>query len=113
MFCNIEGSIIAKVGQDESIHSQAAVLANICHEFIEFGQQAFNDNKLQCIFIQHDQALFVAKPIFGLVLCFVCEPGANLGLIRAKIDGMSSHLEKNLVDLSKHLQQASEEINDE
>lgn len=47
------------------------------------------------------------------MLCFVCEPGANLGLIRAKIDGMSSHLEKNLVDLSKHLQQASEEINDE
>jgi hypothetical protein len=68
---------------------------------------------LQAIFIQHDQALYAAKPIFGLVLCFVCEPDANLGLIRTKVNGMSGHLERNLVDLSKHLQQASEEITDE
>jgi hypothetical protein len=57
--------------------------------------------------------LYVAKPIFGLVLCFICEPDVNLGLIRTKVDGMSSHLEKNLADMSKHLQQASEEITDE
>ena len=85
LFQNIEGSIIAKCGQDEQIDSQAAVLANICHEFSEFGCQAFNENKMQAIFIQHDQALYVAKPIFSLILCFVCDSDANLGLIRSKV----------------------------
>jgi len=44
VFCNIEGSIIAKVGDETHIHSQAAVLANICHEYIEFGLEAFKEN---------------------------------------------------------------------
>ena len=34
VFSNVEGSIISKAGQDENLHSQAAVLANICHEYI-------------------------------------------------------------------------------
>ena len=51
LFCNIEGSIVAKAGRDDNLHSQAAVLANICHEYIEFGCEAFDDNKLQALFI--------------------------------------------------------------
>ena len=46
LFSNIEGSIIAKAGKDDKVHSQAAVLANICHEYIEFGTEAFKDNQL-------------------------------------------------------------------
>lgn len=81
---------------------------------------------MQAIFIQHDQALYVAKPIFSLVLCFVCDADANLGLIRTKVsflsylilkltqvDGMSAHLERSLADLRKHLQAPIEEIADE
>ena len=51
LFCNLEGSIVAKAGQDDNLHSVSAVLANICHEYIEFGQEAFNNNKLQALFI--------------------------------------------------------------
>jgi len=51
LFCNIEGSIVVKAGQDDNLHSQAAVLANICHEYIEFGHEAFLDNELQALFI--------------------------------------------------------------
>ena len=51
MFCKIEGSIVAKAGAEENVHSQAAVLANICHEYIEFGYEAFNSNELQALFI--------------------------------------------------------------
>ena len=51
LFCNIEGSIVAKAGAEENVHSQAAVLANICHEYIEFGYEAFNSNELQALFI--------------------------------------------------------------
>ena len=72
IFQNIEGSIIAKAsapseiqqpqplsmqptieGQEEpydhqkSLNSYAAVLANICHEYIEFGLEAFDNNKFQ------------------------------------------------------------------
>ena len=63
---------MVKAGKDDNLHSQAAVLANICHEYIEFGHEAFLENELQALFIQHDEALYVAKPIFSLVLCFVC-----------------------------------------
>ena len=99
LFCNIEGSIVAKAGRDDNLHSQAAVLANICHEYIEFGCEAFNENKLQALFIQHDSALYVAKPIYSLVLCFVCQQDANLGLIRSKVEVMSNSLEKNMAGL--------------
>jgi hypothetical protein len=85
------------------------VLANICHEFIEFGCQAFNDNKLQAIFIQHDDALYVAKPIYSLILCFVCDKDANLGLVRTKVDVMSANLERSLAELKDHLQQTNED----
>ena len=61
VFQNIEGSIVAKSSSqsileakddmDEmsdpqrSLNSYAAVLANICHEYIEFGVEAFvNEN---------------------------------------------------------------------
>lgn len=67
IFQNIEGSIVAKASQDEEkkeevqndsehdleedsqkiLNSYTAVLANICHEYIEFGLEAFEDNKFQ------------------------------------------------------------------
>ena len=54
LFCNIEGSIIAKAGKDDKVHSEAAVLANICHEYIEFGTEAFKNNTLQALFMSTD-----------------------------------------------------------
>ena len=48
IFQNIEGSIVAKASfnQEEeetqkALNSYAAVLANMCHEYIEFGLEAF------------------------------------------------------------------------
>ena len=103
LFCNIEGSIIGRAGQDDNLHSQAAVLANICHEYIEFGHEAFNNNELQALFIQHDGALYVAKPVHSLILCFVCQRDANLGLIRSKVQMMSEAHEESLRSIQVHL----------
>ena len=60
IFQNIEGSVVAKASssfgkknQDDvsdpqrSLNSYAAVLANICHEYIEFGLEAFDNNKFK------------------------------------------------------------------
>jgi len=44
LFSNFEGSIVAMAGKEDNLHSQAAVLANICHEYIEFGQEVLNNN---------------------------------------------------------------------
>ena len=77
IFSNVEGSIIARAGEDNNIHSQSAVLANICHEYIEFGMEAFNNNNLKTIFISIDNANYIAKPIHSLILCFVCKNGAK------------------------------------
>lgn len=81
----MEGSIIAKAGDDTNIHSQAAVLANICHEYIEFGLEAFNNNNLETLFISIDNVHYVAKPIYNLILCFICKKDVNLGLINSKV----------------------------
>lgn len=103
LFSNNEGSIIAKAGQGE-VHSQAAVLANICHEYMEFGNEAFSDNSLQCLFIAHDEAMYVAKPIFSLVLCFICAPNAPLGLVRAKVEAMARELSSNLEGIKNYIE---------
>ncbi len=103
MFSNIEGSIIAKAGKDEKVHSQAAVLANICHEYIEFGTEAFKDNTLQTLFISTDQMHYVAKPVFNLILCFICTNDVNLGLVRSKLDAMAECLEHGLEMIKDHL----------
>ena len=40
------------------------MLASICHEYIEFGLEAFNNNKFKQICIQHEDHLLLARPIF-------------------------------------------------
>ena len=90
LFSNVEGSIIAKVGVDENLHSQAAVLANISHEYIEFGQEAFKNNTLQTLFISMDSMHYVAKPVYNLILCFICQRNVNLGLIKSKVIHINS-----------------------
>ena len=67
------------------MHSQAAVLANICHEYIEFGTEAFKDNTLQTLFISTDSMHYIAKPVYNLILCFICTKDVNLGLVRSKV----------------------------
>ncbi len=54
------------------MHSEAAVLANICHEYIEFGTEAFKNNTLQALFMSTDNVQYVARPINTLILCFIC-----------------------------------------
>lgn len=85
LFSNIEGSIIAKAVKDDKVHSQAAILANITHEYLEFGTEAFKNNTLQTLFITTDQVQYVAKPIFNLILCFICSREVNLGLVKSKV----------------------------
>ncbi|CDW73375.1 UNKNOWN [Stylonychia lemnae] len=103
LFCNVEGSIIAKTGKDDKVHSEAAVLANICHEYIEFGTEAFKNNTLQTLFITTDNVQYVAKPIYNLILCFICTKDVNLGLIKSKLDVMAECLEDGLKSIKDHL----------
>ena len=71
IFQNIEGSILAKASSstedDKSLNSYAAVLANICHEYIEFGLEAFDNNKFKSICIEHQGNLLLAMPIWKTV----------------------------------------------
>ncbi|TNV75226.1 hypothetical protein FGO68_gene16063 [Halteria grandinella] len=103
LFSNIEGSIIAKAGKDDKVHSQAAVLANICHEYIEFGTEAFKNNSLQTLFISTDHVQYIAKPVYNLILCFICSKDANLGLIRSKLEVMAECLKEGLDEIKEHL----------
>ena len=70
------------------MHSQAAVLASVCHEYIEFGTEAFSKNTLQTLFISTDQYHYIAKPVYNLILCFICSKEVNVGLARTKVSFM-------------------------
>lgn len=114
LFATLEGSILAKAGLDVDIYSQAAVLANICHEYKQFGEEAFVNNKLKYLMIEHDSLNFVARPVFSLILCFVCDKQCNLGMIRNKVEVMAIQLENELEPLKIHLQdQENEDADDQ
>ena len=61
------------------------------------------------MFIQHDEALYVAQPVFSLVLCFVCKKDANLGLVRGKVQMMSEALKENFESLALYLRPVAQE----
>ena len=54
LFANLGGSILARTDQDDESYSFAAVLAYICHEYTSFGQEAFVDNTLRYLILEHD-----------------------------------------------------------
>lgn len=109
LFASLEGSILAKAGSEEDTYSQAAVLAYICHEYKAFGQEAFVDNKLKYLILEHDSLSFVARPVYNLVLCFVCDKVANIGLIRNKVELMGTQLEQALEPLKMYLENQEED----
>ena len=81
---------MSKVGKEDGIDTQAAVLASICYEYIDFGNEALSNNKMQAVFLQHENALYICKPILeSLILCLICKPNANIGLIRTKLEVLS------------------------
>ena len=78
-------------------------MAQVCHEYNEFGHEAFDENKLQALYIQHDEGMYVARHIYSLVLCFICHKDANLGMINNKVKVMSDLLEESLSGLQPYL----------
>ena len=141
IFQNIEGSIVAKAsspsileaqrqheiqfGDDapdpqRALNSYAAVLANTCHEYIEFGFEAFDNNKFKQITIQHENSLLMICPIFKsrvgkdqqsqeaqdelqieegllssenlLLLCFICDVNCNLGFVSRQFRNLSDQI---------------------
>jgi len=110
LFCKKEGSILSKAGKDEHIDTQAAVLAAICYEYVDFGCEALSNNQMQTLFLQHENALYVAKPLFNtLILCFICKNDANLGLCRAKIESLADAVTDGLSDLKEFLEEPASE----
>lgn len=151
VFQNIEGKIVAKasnadIPQEEqfdlldetnkqdpqkSLYSYAAVLANICHEYIEFGLDAFKEghNKFKQILITHNDNLLVVKPIDPsdrfdnenkgaepqsddyhklLILCFICDTKCNIGLINKQIKTLAEATATQMFKFTNKLTQAEE-----
>lgn len=101
--CNYEGSIVVKTGSEDLTHSQAAVLANICNEYIDFGHEAFNNNTFQAIFISMDSGHLIARPVYNLILCFICDSNVNLGLIKNKLDVLAESITEGMKGLKEYL----------
>ncbi len=100
---NIEGSIIAKAGEEKDVHSKSAVLANICNEYMDFGNEAFEESNFEAIIISTESGHLLAKPIYSLILCINATKDANLGLIKNKLDVLAEGLEEGLKNLKDHL----------
>lgn len=50
-----------------------------------------------------DNGHLIAKPVYNLILCIICESDACLGLIKTKIDILAEGLEEQLKPLEEHL----------
>lgn len=50
-----------------------------------------------------DSGYYIAKPIYNMILCMVCEKDINLGLVRTKIDLLGESLEQGLSGLKDYL----------
>jgi hypothetical protein len=42
---------MSKVGREEGIDTQAAVLASICYEYVDFGNDALSNATMQVVFL--------------------------------------------------------------
>ena len=59
----MDNSNLVKNNSKKTLNSYAAVLANICHEYIEFGMEAFVNNKLKQIIIHHEDNILIVQPV--------------------------------------------------
>ena len=55
--------------------------------------------------IEHDSLSFVARPVYNLILCFVCDKEANLGLVRSKVEVMGKQLDSQFASIEHHLKE--------
>ena len=106
------------------LNSYAAVLANICHEYIEFGLEAFDNNKFRQICIEHQGNLLIVRPIFTslltpemtkeehqaqahleeelqssqqlLLLCFICDKDCQLGMVSRQVGSLADQIAKQM-----------------
>jgi hypothetical protein len=91
---------MSKVGREDGVDTQAAVMASICYEYIDFGNEALSNNVMKCVFLQHENALYVCKPILDtLILCFICSNNANMGLIRSKLEALGASVSEGLENI--------------
>ena len=78
-------------------------MANIWFEYVEFGLEAFNKNKLQSIIIECEEGIVLARPVYQLILCVICHKECNLGLVKTKIDALGNALTEMLRPLAPHI----------
>jgi hypothetical protein len=67
---------------------------------------------MQALFLQHENALYVCKPVYdSLILCFICDRDANIGLIRQKSELLSTAVTDGLNDIKDLLEPVEDEEN--
>ena len=106
VFCNIEGSPIAQVCQEEA--SYAALIAHIV-EYIDLGQQALNENKLQTVVLENERGSILAKVIYDHVLFFKVQSDVKLGLVMSRLEALSQYLAKQLEPLARVMMEEESE----
>ena len=86
------------------------MLASICYEYIDFGSEALSNNDMNMVFLQHEHALYICKPILDtLLLCFICSTDVNMGLVRSKIEVLGASVSQSLGEIKDFVDEPEQE----
>ncbi|ORX47760.1 Roadblock/LC7 domain-containing protein [Hesseltinella vesiculosa] len=97
-----EGSLLAYAADnDKSVKIYAAISANIWSNYKK--QMVFSsllNTGAECpkfLLVQCQEGSVYVKEIGGMLLCLVAEESVDLGILKAKADALSAHLEEPLL----------------
>ncbi|XP_064406168.1 ragulator complex protein LAMTOR2-like [Halichondria panicea] len=101
LLLNHEGSLMAFAGKTERKENvTAAIAANIWMSNERGARNAFPDEPLDFIVLDCLEGKVAIKSVANLLLCIYASGNVGLGLLKAKADALSKHLEAPLLQIS-------------
>ncbi|CAG8723493.1 10000_t:CDS:2, partial [Acaulospora morrowiae] len=73
----------------------AAIASNIWNTFEKSGKNLLRDDGLKFLLIGCEEGNVAVTTVNNMFLCLVAMPEVDLGIVKAKIDALTRHLEKH------------------
>lgn len=86
----MSGEILIKEGLNDSALTD--VISTIWSEYSVIGSSELEQKKMNLMIIESEKSYYVAAPLHGYIIVFICSNMEPLGLIKSYLEQMSSKL---------------------